>query len=178
MADALANIGAIEYLGTLWNALRREKSPVLRRQIAHAMATLLAPGPDAYSLIALSGDARSEKLIRFLNQHFGGKSTSWIDEKPGENEHVREASAEAVLSALQGRDFGKVVRWSLEWISPLERSPVARLLRMIDQIPDTEISEEEALIALLAAARIQKAAKRRTEDRGARPGAGRMGDKG
>ncbi|MCA1596405.1 MAG: MFS transporter [Chloroflexi bacterium] len=137
LADALAQLGGIHEIPPLWNALRRTTSPALRRQITRAIAAIIAPGTDTYSMLAAPAEERQAHLERLL--------------KAARLESVGAAQGSRRLLDAFGRDDFAAVAQECEESLPFGAvGPVATLVRQVSR--SSTVSEEEALLCLLAQA--------------------------
>jgi HEAT repeat protein/MFS family permease len=68
LADALARLEATEAVLPLLGHLAQIESPVARKQVAHAIATLLGEGEAVYTLLSLEAYARDSAISRLVGE--------------------------------------------------------------------------------------------------------------
>jgi HEAT repeat protein/Na+/melibiose symporter-like transporter len=75
LGDALARLGDTDSIVALLNGIWEQDSPVARRQVAHAIGTLLGEGETLYALLALeefTRDAAVARLFEEIQKHLRG----------------------------------------------------------------------------------------------------------
>jgi HEAT repeat protein/MFS-type transporter involved in bile tolerance (Atg22 family) len=138
LAEAVAQVRSSDSLPGLRRALLKADSPVLRRQIALALATILASRADAYALLAAPAAMQQVYLSRFLKQRCS-------DESPGRENDI-------LLQAFEAGDYRSVIEQCSRMLPPDSDTPESRFVRNLARQTGYDPFEEEALVCMMACA--------------------------